>query len=338
MSGRYKNKLYRVERSLDSCPPSGILMAICKPTMGGNSKLPLILIYRSYPVEESELELENDWLSSESEIEDYLLSERKRKEIQRKLYSKYSSNTDRPANITIKEANYSYDQSVHAAFEELQGQMNGTDILRATATILGSRTKTTLFCQSENTKIVDPVKLIREIADSFEYDAGYEFGAPNPDRMDSHERMKKKAKGSLIQFCVISFVLLVGLFFFRFASGEYIPIVALVVASVSGQLVFMIAPWLVWQVGFMAGYEWHNYVPFIAAIVVMVSIIWKWPGSEISFLKSIVGVGSLFFLASSMVFTLMAVANVAVANGGVIYLLFFVVQSAFVIFIWRCDF
>jgi len=338
MSGRYKNKLYRIEKQIDSCPLSGTLMAVCKSTAGNNSELPLIFIYRSYLVEESELEMESDWLSSESEIEKYLLSERKQKEIRRKRYSKYSSDADSPADITIKDIKYFYDRSIHTAFEELKGQMNNVDIVRATATILGSRTKTTLFCQSENAKIVDPVKLIRQIAESFQYDAGYEFGAPNPDRMDSRTRRMNRTKGSLMQFCVFSLVLLVGIFFFRVASGEYIPIIGMLVATISGGLIFQITWWLVWRVGFMAGHEWHSYMPFMAAIIVMALIMWKWPESEISFLKSIVAVVSLFFLASSIVFTLMAVANVAVANGGVMYLLFFVTQLAFMIFIWRCDF
>jgi len=310
-------------------------MATCKSTVDNNSELPLILIYRSYLVDESEIEIEGNWLSSESEIEDYLLSERKQKEVRRKRYSKYSSDADSPADITIEDAKYSYDQSIHTAFEELKGQMNDADIVRATVVILGSRTKTTLFCQFQNTKSVDPVKIIRQIAESFEYDAGYEFGAPNSERMDSHTRAMKKAKGSLVQFAMFTLVVLVGLFFFRVASGVSIPVVGIMVAAVSGGVVFQITSWLVWQVGFMAGYEGHGTLPFTAAIVVMAPIIWKWRGSEseISLLKSVVCVGLLLSLLPSIFFTLLAIAN-----GGVIYLLFFVIQLAFVIFIWRLDF
>ena len=66
-----------------------------------------------------------------------------------------------------------------------------------------------------------------------------------------------------MKFCVFSLVLLLGLFFFRIVSGDYIPIVGMVVATISGELVFQIMGWLVWQMGFMHLTVAGAYVDFI---------------------------------------------------------------------------
>ena len=258
MSGKLKNDLDRIEIDIGSCPPSGTLMAICESTEGKISGPQLILIYRTYFVEESEIEIENDWLSSENRIKHYWQSERKQKKIQQKLYSQYSSETDNTADINIKAAKYSYQQTIHTAFEELRGKIKNVDYVRITATILGSRTKTTLLCQYQDSDNSDGDKLIKQIAESFNYDAGYEFGSPNANRTDSHTRTMKRAKNSLMQICILSPVMFVGLFFFRIVSGARIPVIGMAVATISGGLFFQIASWLAWQVGFMAGYGLHS--------------------------------------------------------------------------------
>lgn len=329
MSGKLKNELHQIGKDRDAYPRGGTLMVICEPTAGRSSGDQLILIYRSYFEEESEIELENDWLSSESKIRKYWLSERNKMRIQQKLYS---SDPRRTPDIEIKDAKYCYQQIIHTAFEKVKGKKGDVNFVRITAIILGSQTKTTLFCQFQESSNIDADKLIGQIAESFRYDIGYEFGAPNASRTDLHTRTMRRATGSLMQICIFSLVMFAGLFLFRIVSGNRIPVTGMAVATISGALVFQIMTWLVWEAGFMPRSEFQGYFPFLAVLVVMTPIIWKWSKSEVSFQKSALAVGSLLMLMSSSIFVLMFVAT-----AGMISLIPFVIILILTIFMWRRD-
>ena len=301
MSGRNKNKLYRIRKHL-SCPGNGWVTTICRPSTGGFPLYKLIFILRSGLGEKSDFEIEADWL-----LEKY------QKRRTKKLYSTDQFVADIGTDIIIEEAGYSYQGDRHTAFETVKGKIDGSDFVRVTATILGSRNKTIIFCHLQDIEDVDAEELVGQIADSFEYDSGYEFGADGVERVGRQARTVRKAKGILIQFFVLSMLLFVGLFLYRIVSGEHLPIVGIIVASVSGALVFSVTGWLVWQVFSADGYGWHSYLPIKVAIVAMIPIVWKWPGSEVSLKKSVIAVCSLWFLLSLIPGIIMAMG----APGGV---------------------
>ncbi len=302
MSWKTQNKLSRIEKGLHSRPVNGWLAEICKPATSKISRHKLILIYRTHLGGKPDIEIENDWLTEKYQ--------RKRN---KQLYSKDYFGPDNTANIKIDDAKYFYQQDLHTAFEEVKGKINDVDFVRITATILGSRTKTTLFCHFQDSEGINACGLIREIAESFEYDAGYEFGNPDTERVDSRTRIMRTSKFLLIQFCVCSLILFVGLLFYRIVSGDHIPILGMVTATISGMLPFTVTGWLGGEV-FLAMYNWHSQLPYLIAAVVMVPIIWKWPKSDISLRKSAIAVCSLLFLMSLIPVILMAWA----AGAGII--------------------
>ena len=105
----------------------------------------------------------------------------------------------------------------------------------------------------------------------------------------------ESAVSFLIPFCVFFLILFIGLCFYRIVSGEYVPILCLVTIAVISSLMVI---------------ELFGRVPhiFIVTTVIMAVILWKWPGSEVSFIKSVFAVCPILFLLSLLPGIIMGLA------------------------------
>ncbi len=173
----------RVDRHIKSfgSPNSGPLEAVCYENGQRPVEHPLIFVFRAYNLNGTGNELETKWMS-----------ERYQKRKSKQLVSLKDLSIPHNDRLEIFRSNYNYRQDVHAAYEKIEGIIDGDKFVRIKVTMLGAVNHATIFCQFEGIHADKAVGLVDQIINTFQFPPDNVFAGPLEENVEQNPILDRK--------------------------------------------------------------------------------------------------------------------------------------------------